>query len=252
MPQFEEQHQYKQPEDGLIKKGIHLDCVECGTPVPARDININTSLAKCGNCDSIFDFEHEIRQWDRNRPEIFMPDGLEVLKLQSELDIQVGWMKTKPKKGFGFMTLFTFIWNLILLPVVFTSVMSGQYDILLGAGLHILVGLGLMSYIASVFVNTTDIVVDGRFLEISHRPIKLPFFKKHKIPSQDIKQLYVTRYVASRTNGVPSHAYALYAILHNGKKVAILKGMNRETQLYIEQEIESYLEIKDRRVSGEV
>ena len=250
MPQYKDQ--YQQPEDGLFKKGIHLDCVECGTPILARDININTSLAKCENCNSIFDFENEIRQWDRNRPEIFMPEGLEVLKLQSELDMQISWMKAKPTKGFGFMTLFTFIWNLILLPIVFTSVMSGQFEILIGAGLHILVGLGLMGYIASVFVNTTDIVIDKRFLEISHRPIKLPFFKKHKIPSQDIKQLYVTRYVASRTNGVPSHAYALYAILHNGKKIEILKGMNRETQLYIEQEIEDYLEIKDRNVKREV
>jgi len=252
MPQIEDQYQYKQPEDGLFKKGIHLDCVECGTPVPARDININTSLAKCANCDSVFDFENEVRQWDRNRPEIFMPDGLEVLKLQSELDMQVSWMKSKPRKGFGFMTFFAFMWNLILLPIVFTSILSGQFGILLGAGIHILVGLGLLGYIASVFVNTTDIVVDRRFIEISHRPIKLPFFKKHKIPSQDIKQLYVSRYVSHRTNNVPSYAYALYAILHNGKKIQILKGMNRETQLYIEQEIENYLEIKDSSVNGEV
>jgi len=243
MPQHE--HQYKQADDGLFKKGIHLDCIECGTPVPARDININTSLAKCDNCDSIFDFEQNVKQWDRNRPEIFMPDGLEVLKLQSELDMQVSWLKTKPNKGFGFMTFFAFLWNLILLPVVFTSVMSGQFEILLGAGIHILVGLGLIGYIASVFVNTTDIVVDNRYLEISHRPIKLPFFKSHKIPSKEIKQLYVTRYVASRTNGVPSHAYALYAIMHNDRRVEILKGMNRETQLYIEQEIENYLEIQE-------
>lgn len=250
MPQYKEQ--YKQPEDGLFKKGVHLDCVECGTPIPAKDININTSLAKCENCNSIFDFENEVKEWDRNRPEIFMPDGLEVLKLQSELDMQVSWMKSKPKRGFGFMTLFTFLWNLILLPVVFTSLMAGQFDILLGAGLHIIVGLGLIGYIASMFVNTTDIVVDKRYLEISHRPLKLPFFKTQKIDSKDIQQLYVTKYVASRTNGIPTYAYALYAILHSGKRVEILKGMNRETQLYIEQEIENYLEIKDRKVNGEV
>lgn len=250
MPQHEEH--YQQPQGGLFKKGIHLDCVECGTPVPARDININTSLAKCTNCDSIFDFEDEIRQWDRNRPEIFMPDGLEVLKLQSELDIQVSWMQSKPRKGFGFLTFFTFMWNLILLPIVFTSVLSGEFGILLGAGIHIVVGLGLLGYIASVFVNTTDIIIDSRFLEIRHRPIKLPFFKTHKIPSKDIKQLYVTRYVSHKSNNVPSHAYALYAILHSGEKIQILNGMNQETQLYLEQEIENYLEIKDSSVTGEI
>jgi len=250
MPPYEEQ--YKPAKKEVLHKGVHINCVDCGTEIPAKDIDINTILAKCSNCNSVFDFEREIREWDRNRPEIFMPEGLEVLKLQSELDMQVSWMKTKPKKGFGFMTFFTFVWNLILLPIVFTSVMAGQFEVLLGAGLHILVGLGLIGYIASVFINSTDIVVDKRFLEISHRPIKLPFFKSHKIPSSEIKQLYVTRYVSSSTNGVPNHAYALYAILKNDKRVQILKGMNRETQLYVEQEIENYLEIKDHRVRGEV
>lgn len=242
---------YKLPELAT-KKVIHLDCVECGSPVPASDININTTLAKCTNCNSIFDFEDEVKKWDRNRPEIFMPDGLEVLKLQSELDMQVSWLRTKSKRGFSFLTFFTFVWNLILLPVAFVAIMNGDIGTLMGMSLHLIVGLGLIGHLASVFVNTTDIIVDKHHLEIKHRPIKLPFFKSHKIPSKDIKQLYVTKYVSSRTNGNPNYAYGLYAILHSGRKVAILKGMNRETQLYIEQEIENYLEIKDQRVSGEI
>lgn len=242
---------YKQPELAT-RKAIHLDCADCGTPIPARDININDTLAKCNNCNSIFNFQDEIKQWDRTRPEIFMPDGLEVLKLQSELDMQIQWRTTKAKKGFGFLTFFTFAWNLILLPVAFTAIMSGAIGTLLGMSLHLIVGIGLIAYLASVFVNTTDIVVDKHFLEIKHRPIKLPTFKSHKIPSKDIKQLYVTKYVSSRTNGEPNYAHGLYAILKNGKRIPILKGMNRETQLYVEQEIENYLEIKDQRISGEI
>ncbi|MBT8218820.1 MAG: hypothetical protein KJP00_03300 [Bacteroidia bacterium] len=248
--EYEDQYKYK--TKGAKDRILHIDCAECGTPILAADININNTIAKCHNCNSIFDFQNEIKSWDRNRPEIFMPEGLEVLKLQSELDMQVSWLKTKPKKGFGFLVLFAFLWNLIIIPMVVGGLMAGEISVLLGTSLHLLVGLGLIGYVASIFVNTTDIIVDRHYLEISHRPIKLPFFKKHKIPSKDIKQLYVTRYVASTTNGVQNHAYGLYAILKNEKRVQILKGMNRETQLYIEQEIENYLEIKDKKITGEL
>jgi Fe-S cluster biosynthesis and repair protein YggX len=51
---------------------------------------------------------------------------------------------------------------------------------------------------------------------------------------------------------VANYAYGLYAIMHNGKKVKLLDQMNLETQLYLEQEIERFLRIKDKAIRGEV
>jgi hypothetical protein len=41
-------------------------------------------------------------------------------------------------------------------------------------------------------------------------------------------------------------------ILKSGKKVRIIKNCNKETALYLEQELERYLKIKDQPVQGEI
>ena len=66
-----------------------------------------------------------------------------------------------------------------------------------------------------------------------------------------IQQLYVSKYTASTTNGVPNYAYALYAVMKDGTKVSLLRGMNRETQRYIEKEIEGFLGIPNKSVKDE-
>ena len=111
---LKEQYKYQHAESKL-----HLKCSDCGTDIPARDVNITETLAKCDNCNNIFKFDKEIfPEWKRRKPEMFIPEGMEVLKLPSELDIQFDWYNAHSKKGLGFKTFFTFMWNIMLLPFV--------------------------------------------------------------------------------------------------------------------------------------
>lgn len=248
MEPLEEQYKYKHAESKL-----HVKCSECGTDIPAKDVNITDSLAKCNDCNNIFRFDEEIfPEWKRSKPEMFIPEGMEVLKLTSELDIQFDWYNSQSKKGMGFKTFFTFMWNIMLLPFVLGAFSSGQYEVLLFASIHILVGLGFIGNLVSTFINKTNISVTKRFIEIKQKPIPSFLKKNIKIPTEDVAQLYVTKYVSSTTNGVANHAHALYAITKDGKKYALIKGMNKETQLYLEQEIELFLNIEDVKIKGEV
>ena len=61
----------------------------------------------------------------------------------------------------------------------------------------------------------------------------------------------MTRYVQSTSTGEPNYAYALYGILDSGEKVSLVRGMNKETQVFVEKEIENYLGIKNRKVPDE-
>lgn len=248
MEPTEELYQYKKAEHKL-----HVKCSDCGSDIPARDVNITDTIAKCNDCNNIFKFDKDIfPDWDRKRPEMFIPEGMEVLKLQSELDIQFDWYNAQSKKGMGFKTFFTFMWNIMLLPFVIGAFSSGQYEMLLFSSIHIIVGLGFIANLVSTFINKTNISVTKRFIEIKQKPIPSFLKKNVKIPTEDIEQLYVTRYVSSTTNGVPNHANALYVITKDGQKIPLVKGMNQETQLYLEQEIEMFLKIEDRPVRGEV
>lgn len=248
MKQTETQYQYKSADSKL-----HVKCSECDTDIPAKDINITNSIAKCDDCNNIFRFDKEIfPEWKRGKPEMFIPEGLEVLKLPSELDIQFDWYNSQSKNGMGFKVIFTFMWNIMLLPFVLGAFSSGQYEMLLFASIHILVGLGFIANLVATFINKTNVSVTKRFIEVKQKPIPSFLKKNVKIPTSDIAQLYVTSYVSSTTNGVPNHAHALYVITKDGKKHPLVKGMNKETQLYLEQEIELFLEIEDMEIAGEV
>lgn len=94
-------------------------------------------------------------------------------------------------------------------------------------------------------------MVSKRKLGIRNFPLKHFLWKNKDLNTDDISQLYVTKYVQSTTNGNPNYAYALYAIMHSGEKISLLRGMTREAQVFIEREIEDYLGIKNRKVPEE-
>lgn len=230
-----------------------LHCPHCKTLIKADDINIDKLVAKCAKCDHVFSFGHAPRALiGYSRPDMLIPSGLEVLKLQNELDIQVDWYRAIPRSSFTFTLVFTLMWNLILLPFVVASIATGTYSILAFTSAHLAVGLIFLYRMFSVFLNTTHVNVSRRYLELKTTPLPTPFRRDRKIPTDSIEQLYVTKYVESRTNGNPNYAYSLYAILKDGEKIRLAKGMNLETQKYLEYEIESFLGIKNEEVKDEV
>jgi hypothetical protein len=230
---------------------LNLVCDNCGTAIEGVNININSSLAQCNSCKSVFKINDDLffAKKKKVKPEMIMPPGTDVLELSDSLDIRIDWLKSHPQGTLGFFTFFTIFWNGILALIAGGTLVSGEYGFLLYMSIHLIIGLGLLYYLASVYFNYTDVIVNKTVLQIDHRPIKNPFIRSKKIDIEELDQLYVTKYVASKSNDRPNYAYALYAILKsNGKKIVLIKGMNRETQLYLEQEIERYLDIKDRYI----
>lgn len=224
-----------------------LTCPNCNFFVAAKDINISKTIAKCENCNHVFNFEDNF-DFREGRPEMLIPEGMEVLNLRSELDIEVKWTKSIQPM----MVVFTLVWNLFLLPFVIGGIMAGQAQILLFAGAHIAVGLGLLYSIFAQLFNKTHITVTDRRIEINTKPFPIPGNRKIELDAEDLEQLFVSKYVSSTTNGVPNYAYALYAIRVSGSKIPLIKGLNKDSQLYIEQEIERYLHIKDKPVHGSI
>ncbi len=231
-------------------KTLNLDCTNCGHPIGGEEVNINSTLAKCSNCQNVMFLEDDtFFGAERGRPEMIIPEGTEIISMPSSLDIQIKWSKSGG--GFNFMTFFTVVWNLLLLPFAFTMIASGNIGGLLPMAAHLLVGLGLLYNTMKMFVNYTDVYITDDRIHIAQKPLSW-FTKEVNISTRDVKQLYVSRYVSSTTNGQANYAYGLHAVLKNGKSIKLIKGLNKETQLYLEQEIERFLEIEDENVGGEI
>lgn len=234
-----------------MSRSIKINCIDCNTPVRAEDINLQTNIAKCQNCHSVFGFEAQLKNAPKNRPEIAMPENVEVLHLQNELDINFSWWT--PEKKPNFLIFFTCFWNFIVGIFVLVALVTGEWLMLAGISIHLTIGLGLAYYLLCKYFNKTVFRVTRNYLTTQHKPLWIPFYKTHDIPVDEIEQLYAKEYVAATQNKQPVYAYAVYLLTTGGKDIKIIKGLDTPEQaLYIEQEVEKFLGLVDRKVRGEL
>ncbi len=252
----EEINQSRQTEDvyqeiDFKKEALNLlTCPRCNHIVSESDVDIEHTKAKCSNCGYEFGFAYD-STGSALVPELLIPEGIEELKLRSELDLRLRWKETTTKGGRWFVLLFASIWNLVMLPFVIGVIASGQWGIMIFISLHLLIGMGLLWHLATIYLNSTSISVTRERIKIKTLPLKHPLWRGREIDAKAIDQLYVSKYVQSSTNGVPNYAYALYAVLKSGEKISMIRGMSFETQAFVEKAVEDYLEIKDVEVAGE-
>lgn len=226
-----------------------LRCPNCNSLIPSEGINIQKLIAKCDQCHAIFDFDDTQQQpVKKERVEIPLPVGFEVQQLISELQIAIRWRKTK--SGIGFFTFFTVFWNGVTLPFVLIALAENNWQMMLMISLHIMVGVGMLMYTLSLYLNKTYVDVDSSGIAVVSKPINF-FHKNRYVRAADLEQLYVEQYVASTTNNRPNYAFAVRARLQGqSKDIRLIKGMKNEDQaLYLETEIEKFLNIEDEWIS---
>lgn len=229
---------------------LQLACPNCATSIKAENINITSLVAKCHHCNSVFNFTEKLAVASRNRPEIMLPTGFEAYSTHSSLDIEYKWRQTS--KSLGFFIFFALFWNGILSIFVITALVTGEYQMLLFCSIHLLVGISLIYYILTILFNKTYILVSQREILVEHRPLRIPFYGNRTISAMDLDQLFISKYVASKTNGRPNYAFSVMARLRTGSEVTLLKGLRfPEQATYVEQQIEKFLNIEDRAMEGE-
>jgi len=230
-------------------------CPNCTTAVDSANVNIQSCLAKCTYCHSVFPFDGKITVANpkpATRKIVPMPPQYEVLQLRSSLDISFDWKSNSD----SFLWWFSLLWNSIVIPAALIIFMMGEWFGLLIISLHLLVAFCLAYYFVATWFNKTHIIVTDQNLTITHSPIPAFWRKQQAYASGDIDQLFCIEYKASTTNGDPDYAYMVKAIIKNeayNKPITLISGLAKPEQaLYIEQQIEHFLGIKNRLVTGEL
>ena len=179
--------------------------------------------------------------------DIGLPEKMSFTNHGTYIEFVRKWFGSK----FVFLTGFVFIWNGFL--YAFYGEIAGdnaELFVYLFPLIHVGVGLGLTYYVIAGWLNRTYVFADKQRIEVRHRPI--PWIGARKIEALDLKQLYVKEKV-SRSNNSSSHSYEVRAVTNSGKNIKILGGLeDQEQALFIEQEIEKHLKIKNAPVRGEV
>ncbi len=213
-------------------------CPSCEEEVDADNLNLQNSLAKCGGCNAIFSIEEEVESVKRKKEmkqETLRPEGIDLFYYKDDLDITI----QDHLQGIN-------IFGITFLPVF--SVFSILFYFTKGISISfpIVFTLGALYFIYQVFNNSknkTYIDINDRFLNIKSRPKN---FRKDKTYAADeIDQLYI------KISADGMGHYTIFMIVNSleGQKHEKLITVNTLSKAkYLEQEIERYLNIEDRKV----
>lgn len=173
------------------------------------------------------------------------PANMQIEESKNALTIRYKWNKL-----IGYLALvFAFIWTTVL---VFNFIGWGDdtpWFITVFMIPFILAGLFIFYFgLASIF-NTTTITIDFDNVSIKHTPV---FWIGNKdIYKHDIKQIYVKQQVHKGKNGT-SYSYSVNAIDRANKDIKLVDSLqNADECKWIEQKMESFLKIQNKKVSGE-
>jgi hypothetical protein len=234
---------------------MQVHCTQCGVQIPADDLNIDTGIAKCRACNCVFSFlealrEHSAAERTRpptaERPAVPQPRGVAMDDLGGRLRLVRRWFQWP----ILMLLFFCVAWDGFLVfwySIAFTQ--KAPWIMVVFPVVHVAVGIAMTYGVLCGFFNRTVIEVEGGRFTIQHGP--LPWPGNRTIDTADLKQLYCRQRVRNTRNGT-SETYELHAQLADGKQLKLISGLDEAEQaLFLEQQIEKYLGIKDVPVAGE-
>lgn len=226
-----------------------IHCPDCGIPVPAEQVNLDTGLAKCLTCNAVFNVKDRMelrKQRGRTASAQIVPRPAKMKVEQFAGSWTVSW------RWFGFqyvaMFVFCIAWDSFL---IFWYKMAFRDEapwimIVFPVG-HVAVGVGLTYTALAGFLNRTRLILGHGQLTVRHGP--LPWWGNRDMATADIRQFYCEE---SRVRNNQGSGYQLSAMLKDGRKVKILSGFwSWDEAKFLECELESRLGIKPQTVVGE-
>jgi hypothetical protein len=221
---------------------ITLTCPSCGGRIK---VSANPTHYKCEFCKN----EHVVvpdsklaAAQKQKRPEIAMPGGMFVDYGAQSLHIERRWFSMK----YVPMAFFCVAWDAFLIfwySMAFTA--NPGWIFIVFPIAHVAVGVGLTYSTLAGFLNSTKVDVDSQFVSIAHGP--MPWLGDRTIATGDVKQFYT-----KEDRGEKGSTFDLYLMTKDNKSIKMIDGMDSvDAGLFIEQQVESWLQIDDQPVAGE-
>lgn len=229
-------------------------CPSCHAVIAADDVNIDRLVAKCRPCNVVFSFAHLVpapsapaaSREPVARASVTLPEGMTCEDHGATLVVTRRWWSFTTI----FLAVFTVLWDGFLVVWFGIALAQGLWFMALFATIHALVGLGLTWFCVASFFNTTTVTADRSRLRVAHGPVPWP--GGSELATAGLTQLFTVQHVHRSKNGT-SYSYEVAAVLADGRRETILKGVESEAQaLFLEQSLERFLGIEDRPVDGEV
>jgi hypothetical protein len=234
-----------------------LACPTCGRSFRASEVDHTLGIATCGACGAVMDLRTRAAATDEKlealtrppppAPAIPLPEAFEVQDGQGRFSVSWRWRSL----GVAFLAVFALFWNGFMLVWFSIAIATSQWAMAAFGTLHALVGLFLAYSVVSQLLNTTRVTLEHGVLRVTHGPIPAPGGGEWK--REDLAQLYGEQIERRTKNGGRVFSYDLNAMLRDGRRVKLVKGLTDKAQvLWLERALETRMHIVDVPVAGEL
>lgn len=207
-----------------------------------------SGTAKCSGCRSLFSFREQLDQPPPalERDIVGLPERFALESKSGTLTLSWSWRKPQT----AMMLIFLVPWFGFLAAWNVLTISIGAWEMSLFSVFHVAIGLLVGVSALRQWMNATVISVDRGRLKVDIGPIPAP--GRLEIASSSIDQLFCT---ATEHHGKRGrwNTYNVIAKLKQGPERRIVSNLDTDRQaIFIEQQIEKHLSIRDRPVSGAI
>ncbi|MDX2014677.1 MAG: TFIIB-type zinc ribbon-containing protein [Myxococcaceae bacterium] len=234
-----------------------LACPSCGRSFRSSEVDHSLGIATCGDCGAVMDLRTRSAATDDRlealtrppppRPAIPLPEPFQVNDSGGRFSVSWRWRSL----GVAFLAFFAVFWNGFMVVWFSIALATGEWVMAAFGSLHAGVGLFLAYTVVSQLLNSTHITLEQGVLQVKHGPVPAP--GGGQWTRADLAQLYGEEVVRNTKNGGRVFSYDLSAMLRDGRRVKLVKGLKDKGQvLWLERALESRLDIVDVPVAGEL
>lgn len=236
---------------------MQLSCSHCGAAIEYDDIDLSKGLARCRHCRSVFDLaarrrrawsDGELPDGARVRPKVALPERFQLTEEDGSLFIEWRWLRLVT----FFLLAFAIAWDSFLLFWFGAALsMDGAPWILVVFPIaHVAAGIFITYLAITGLVNRTQVSISDGVLRVRHGP--LPWPGNRDLPVASLDQIYCKELVTHTQKGGTRRTIELHALTQDGRRVRLLRRLEELDQgLFIEQEFETHLGIRDYPIDGE-
>jgi hypothetical protein len=240
-----------------------MNCPRCRALIVADDVNLEHLLAKCRACHAMFRLTageseavtENVPSERRGRVALDYGEGaLPEIRIRVP---QPAWIRVEGvaggeqrlvrkwhEEGAPVAILFCLSWNGLFGYWSVRQILS-EGSVPPAFVFPVAIGMLVAYWTVACFVNATVVSLSDGILNVRHGP--LPWIGNVIMPVADIRQLYCG--VASWNRSPYVHVKAIMA---DGTTQTILRWLQRDEGLFIEQQLEDWLGIVPTRVPGQV